>query len=363
MKNILVAGSGKIGSLISQLLASVDDYFVYLIDTNEQALSKIQVHDHLITKSVDVSRENELREFIVAKKIHTVVACLPYFCNEKLLLQAVDLKLNYFDLTEDVFVAEQVKKHAAKTDTVFMPRCGVAPGLVNIMAKDLMDEFDTLNTVKLRAGCLPKNVSNPLQYALAWSVDGLINEYGNVGYGIYEGNKVELQPLDDIETVELDGITYEAFNTSGGVGALVEMFEGKVDVLNYKTLRYQGHCEKMRFLMRDLHLNEDRETLKQILTRALPQTNQDVMIVYVSVSGEVDGDYIERNNMKKFYPKELFGHHRSAIQVTTACSATAVIDIIHKNIGRYRGFVNQESMVLNDVIENRFGQMMIGNAG
>lgn len=358
MINVLVAGAGKIGSLIAQILASEADYHVYLIDADQRALAKVPESERLSKADVDVGSAADLHAYLTRHQIHSVVACLPYFCNEKLLIQAFELGLNYFDLTEDVAVSTKVKALAKGAASVFMPRCGVAPGLINIMANDLIQQFDRLDTVKLRAGCLPKNVSNPLHYALAWSVDGLINEYGNIGHGIAEGKRIDLNPLDDIESVELDGVQYEAFNTSGGVGELVELYDGKVNVLNYKTLRYPGHCEKMRFLMHDLYLNEDRDTLKKILTRALPQTDQDVMITYVSVSGEKGQDFIEQSRVIKFYPKVLFGTRRSAIQVTTACSASAVIDLVHQKLDQYRGFVTQESMRLGDVMANRFGQLM-----
>lgn len=358
MAKILVAGAGKIGSLISQLLASESDYEVVLIDSSEQAFAKIQAHERLMTAAVDVMDNTALTMLIKQEQVDSVVACLPYFCNERLLMCAVECGLNYFDLTEDVAVAKKVSEVAVGKDNIFMTRCGVAPGLINIIANDMMQQFDKLDIVKLRAGCLPKHVSNPLQYALAWSVDGLINEYGNVGYGIFEGEVVDMKPLDDIEDVELDGVQYEAFNTSGGIGALVELYEGKVNTLNYKTLRYPGHCEKMRFLMQDLHLNDDRDTLKKILLRALPQIEQDVMIVYVSVTGEVNGEYVEKNTVKIVYPKELFGEMRSAIQVTTASSAAAVIDIVHTDVKSYQGFVLQESMSLQEVMGNRFGKLM-----
>lgn len=358
MSKILVAGAGKIGSLISQLLASVDGYEVLLIDSFEDALAKISTHEHLKTRHADVSDQKAIKKLIQEQGVSTVVACLPYFCNIKLATVASELGINYFDLTEDNKVADEVAQLAEGKASVFMSRCGVAPGLVNIMANDLMQKFTKLEIVKLRAGCLPKNVSNALQYALAWSVDGLINEYGNSCRGIIAGKKTDMQPLDDLETVELDGVLYEAFNTSGGVGDLPELFEGKVNSLNYKTLRYPGHCAKMKFLMQDLLLNEDRDTLKTILTRALPQTAQDVMIVYVSVSGYKDDDYIEESIVKKVYPKELFGKNRSAIQITTAASASAVIDNVLQNKDKYSGFVRQESIALSDVLSGRFGEYL-----
>ena len=98
----------------------------------------------------------------------------------------------------------------------------LAPGFISIIANDLMRHFPTLDTVKMRVGALPTNISNALQYSLTWSTDGLINEYGNLCQAIENGEKVDLLPLEGLEEIKIDGLTYEAFNTSGGIGSLVQ---------------------------------------------------------------------------------------------------------------------------------------------
>src|SRR5690606_7448860 len=102
--------------------------------------------------------------------------------------------------------------------------------------------------------------------------------------------------------------TYEAFNTSGGIGSLAHSYSGRTKNLSYKTIRYPGHCAKMKFLMNDLKMNHDRETLKRIFEHALPKTYQDVVLVYVSVSGMQHDQFIEENYVKKFYPKVINNH-------------------------------------------------------
>src|SRR5678816_1775834 len=185
--------------------------------------------------------------------------------------------------------------------------------------------------------------SDVYKYSLTWSTDGLINEYGNTCYGIEEGEKVPLLPLEGYETIEVDGLLYEAFNTSGGLGTLADTYAGKVRTMNYKTLRYPGHCEKIHLLMNDLKLNEDRETLKRILERAVPQTLQDVVLIYTSVMGMREGALFEENYVKKIYPQCIKGKLWSAIQVTTASSLCAVADLVLAAPDQYKGFVTQES--------------------
>jgi len=126
--------------------------------------------------------------------------------------------------------------------------------------------------------------------------------------------------------------------------------------MNYKTLRYPGHCEKIHFLMQDLKLNRDRETLKRILENAIPQTRQDVVLIYVSVSGTQKGHLFEENYVKKVYPQTIAGSLWSAIQVTTAAGLCAVLDLVMTDPALRGGFVTQESFALQAFLDNRFGQ-------
>jgi saccharopine dehydrogenase-like NADP-dependent oxidoreductase len=112
----------------------------------------------------------------------------------------------------------------------------------------------------------------------------------------------------------------------------------------------------MRLLMNDLKLNHDRATLKRILENAVPQTLQDVVIVYVAVTGSQEGELREENYVSKIYPQVIAGRLWSAIQVTTAAGITAVVDLVLSHPGRYRGFVRQEDFRLVDVLDNRFGR-------
>src|SRR6185312_1733843 len=127
---------------------------------------------------------------------------------------------NYFDLTEDTKTASAVTELSQHATTAFVPQCGLAPGFISIVANQLMQHFPSLDSVKMRVGALPINISNALQYSLTWSTDGLINEYGNLCQGIVNGKEVQLLPLDDLEEIKIDGLTYEAFNTSGAIRSL-----------------------------------------------------------------------------------------------------------------------------------------------
>lgn len=358
MHPILVIGAGKIGSLIAFLLAHANDYLVYLADTQEENVNVARLGSitHLHYIALDATDEKTIIAFIKKHHIEAIVSSLPYYQNSHIAKVAASTNIHYFDLTEDRATTEAVRTISKQATAAFVPQCGLAPGFISVIAHHLMKKFPTLHTVKMRVGALPVNISNALQYSLTWSTDGLINEYGNLCQGIDEGSVVTLLPLEGLEEIKIDGLTYEAFNTSGGIGTLVESYAGKVNHLSYKTIRYPGHCEKIKFLMNDLKLNKDRKSLKHILENAIPKTFQDVVLVYVAVNGLQDDQFVEESYVKKFYPKKIHGQLWSAIQLTTASEMCVMIDLIFANPSRYSGFVRHESFLLDDLLGNRFGE-------
>lgn len=358
MHHVLVIGAGKIGSLITTLLVNSNDYFVYLADihpTNpyERRLGSLK---NLRYVQLDANNREAIDQFLNANKVEAIISSLPFYCNVPIAKAAAAHHLHYFDLTEDVETTRAVKDISAKAKQAFVPQCGLAPGFISIVANHLMKKFPSLDTVKMRVGALPINISNALQYSLTWSTDGLINEYGNPCYGVENGAEVALMPLEGLEKIKINGLTYEAFNTSGGIGSLADTYFGKVKHLSYKTIRYPGHCEKIKFLMNDLKLNSDRETLRKILEHAIPKTYQDVVLVYVSVTGIQNDYFIEENYVNKFYPRVINNEQWSAIQLTTATSICAVVDIVLDKPANYHGFVTQEQFSLDDLLNNRFGK-------
>jgi len=361
MHRILVIGAGNIGSLIAYLLAHSKDYHVYLADVNIEneflkQLTKKTKTKYLELVSLDATNEKEVIQTLKQYNIETVVSSLPYYRNPLIIRITQQLNLHYFDLTEDVKTAAIASQLPSQLTAAVVPQCGLAPGFISIVANHLLKDFSEVDSLKMRVGALPVNVSNALQYSLTWSTDGLINEYDNPCHAIENSQRIELLPLDDIEEIKIDGLTYEAFNTSGGLGSLVNSLLGKVKELNYKTIRYPGHCEKMRFLMHDLKLNQDRETLKRILENALPRTSQDVVLIYVVAIGKKNQQYYEKNYVRKFYPQTIGDMQWSAIQVTTASALCAVLDMVMQDSSHYQGLVHQERFAFNEFIKNRFGK-------
>lgn len=359
MHRVLVLGAGKIGALISGLLAETNDYEVSLVDVRDgvaQAVARAHGLKNLTAFEFDAADSSLLAAHLRRRPVDAVVSSLPFYCNPGVAKVAREADLHYFDLTEDVEVTRQVRAVAEGADKAFVPQSGLAPGFVSIAANELITHFDELRSVKLRVGALPQHPNNVLKYSLTWSTEGLINEYGNPCVAISEGRVVESAPLEGLEEIEIDGTSYEAFNTSGGLGSLGETYGERCEQMNYKTMRYPGHCEQVRLLMNDLKLNQDRDTLKRILENAVPQTLQDVVVIYVAVAGRQEGELREENYVNKVYPQEIVGRLWSAIQVTTAAGLTAVVDLVLSRPDTYHGFVRQEQFTLPEILANRFGR-------
>jgi saccharopine dehydrogenase-like NADP-dependent oxidoreductase len=356
---VLVLGAGKIGSLICGLLAESGDYEVHLADVDPKvARGVVAAHDldHLHAHGLDARNGAALAAHLARHPADAVVSSLPYYCNVGVAEAARAAGCHYFDLTEDVAVTRAVRHLADGSERAFVPQCGLAPGFISIAGNALIGHFDELRSVKLRVGALPQHPNNVLKYSLTWSTEGLINEYGNPCEAIVDGRATEVAPLEGLEEIEIDGTLYEAFNTSGGLGSLGDTYGDRAQGMDYKTIRYPGHCAQMRLLMNDLKLNHDRATLKRVLENAVPQTLQDVVVVYVAVTGSQDGELREENYVSKIYPQVIAGRLWSAIQVTTAAGITSVVDLVLSHRGRYRGFVRQEDFRLVDVLDNRFGR-------
>ncbi len=368
MNRILVLGAGKIGALIAGLLAESGDCHVRLADSRpgvaadvaaaHQQQTRVQQGKVVPIEPLDLDATNSaaLEAALRWPGNTAVVSSLPYHCNVGVARAARAAGSHYFDLTEDVRSAAAVLQIAGGATTTFAPQCGLAPGFISIVAAELIRHFDTVRTVKLRVGALPQHPNNVLKYSLTWSTEGLINEYGNPCRSVINGEVREVLPLEGLEEIAIDGTHYEAFNTSGGLGSLADSYGRDIETMDYKTIRYPGHCEQMQLLMNGLKLNQDRETLRRILENSVPQTLQDVVIIYAAVTGLQEGELREENYVSKVYPQVIGERLWSAIQITTAAGICAVLDTVLHDPTRYRGFVRQEQFLLDDILGNRYGR-------
>jgi saccharopine dehydrogenase-like NADP-dependent oxidoreductase len=362
MKHILVIGGGKIGAVVADLLVRTPEdggYRVTVADRSRALLADLEsdagASPRLSTRCIDVGDGSALRAAMAG--CFAVLSAAPYHLTVKVAEAARELALHYLDLTEDVASTRRIRHLADGAGSAFIPQCGLAPGFISIVAADLARRFDTLDSVRLRVGALPAYPSNALNYNLTWSTEGVINEYCEACEAIVDGRIREVPALEEREEFALDGVLYEAFNTSGGLGTLCETLQGQVRTLNYRTIRYPGHAAIMKALLHDLRLKDRRDVLKDILEQAVPATLQDVVIVFVTVAGMRHGKLVQDTYARKIYSQSLAGRMRSAIQVTTASSLCAMLDLLAQGRLPQAGFVKQEEIDLADFLANRFGRV------
>lgn len=353
MKQIAVIGAGKIGATIAHLLAHSGDYHVTLVDRSDAQLAEIETGPALTTAALDISDEAALVALLKGK--FAVLSAAPFQLTVAIATAAAKAGVHYLDLTEDVASTRTVKQIAAAADTAFIPQSGLAPGFISIVANDLARRFDSVDTIRMRVGALPQFPSNSLKYNLTWSTDGVINEYIQPCEAVVNGKLIEVPALEGLEHLAIDGVDYEAFNTSGGLGTLAETYEGRVRNMDYRTMRYPGHQAIMKGLLQDLGLMYRREVLKDILEHALPLTMQDVVVIFVTVTGQRHGRLMQETYANKVYAGEVAGRLMSAIQITTATSICVVLDLLATGALPAKGFVRQEDIALDAFLANRFG--------
>ena len=353
MKKIALAGGGKVGEMITELLIDSGRYEITLIDSSEHALTRIPDRRKLTKVNHDVSDTQALVSLLEGH--YAVISACPYFLTTAVAQAAARAKIHYLDLTEDVASTDEVRAIARNVPTTFIPQCGLAPGFISIVTTHLAQRFDDLDTLRLRVGALPQFPTNSLTYNLTWSTEGVINEYCEPCYAIVNGENCTIPALTQLESFSLDGVRYESFNTSGGLGTLTESLQGKVKNLSYQTIRYPGHAAIMKTLLHDLKLAERRDLLKDVLEHAVPITYQDVVLIFVTITGTIDGRLIQENYANKIYSREVSGRTWSAIQTTTAASVCAMLELIRMGEISQTGFVRQEDVLLDRFLNTNFG--------
>jgi saccharopine dehydrogenase-like NADP-dependent oxidoreductase len=353
-----VVGAGKIGGSIATLLETCG--FCDRVRLGDsRPLEGITDLKKAEFRQLDVARSAELESFVV--DCDAVVSAAPYYLNRTIVEVCARHEISYFDLTEDVETTDYVRDLSKSSRATFMPQCGLAPGAINIIASGIANSFKTIRSVEMRVGALPLSASNQMKYYLSWSTAGLINEYCHFGDALTQGRRILTTPLDGVERLTIDGVEYEAFNTSGGAATMCETFEGTVAELNYKTLRYPGHRDLMKFLLFDLNLSQKQEVLTQIFDQEVPLTFNDVVVVYVNSVGSDGGNLLQRSFVRKIYSSTIGRQPLSAIQLSTAAGLVGVLELFAKK-QLPLGFVRQESISLTQFFETEWGGRVYGQA-
>ena len=355
IRTITILGAGQIGRAVAGLLAATGDFEIRLVDQRPlpaEAIGRTPV----AFEAADLNDDRQLAGALAGAD--AVINALPFHMAARAAAFAISARCHYFDLTEDVAATRTIRSLAAGAGTVLMPQCGLAPGFIGVVGNELAQHFEELRELHLRVGALPRYPSNALKYNLTWSTEGLINEYCNPCDAMVDGRLVQVPALEGLESFSLDGTEYEAFNTSGGLGTLPESLAGGARAIDYKSIRYPGHCATMKLLLNDLRLRDRRDLLRDVLENAVPATRQDVVVVFATASGMQNGRLVQESFSARIHGSEA-SDGLTAIQLTTASGLCAALDLVRAGKLPARGFVRQEQIALRELLANRFGRRLV----
>ena len=299
---VLVLGSGQMGKGAAYDLVkqdSVDEVIVADLDAKcAERLAK-EVGEKAVAETVNAKNRNELIK--VFSKADSVISAVSYTVNVLHTEVAIETGTHMCDLGGGWTIVQkqlELNDKARDAGVTVVPDCGLAPGMVSVLAREGIEYLDRVESVRIRVGGLQQEPRPPLNYALIFSVEGLINEYIEPCVALRDGKITIEEPL-----VSFEEITFpepfgklEAFNTSGGTSTLPNTYEGKVNELDYKTIRYPGHGHKMWCLMRlGLMDSEEmdiegtkiapRKVLERLLEKNLPPSGKDVTLLRVMIEG------------------------------------------------------------------------------
>lgn len=281
---MLVLGAGLQGGACAfDLLRNSAVTRVTLADRRPEALptALASLQDpRLNPVHLDVSNHDEVRGLMHGHD--AVLSAIPYYFNGPLAKLAVECGCHFADLggnTEIVLEQKKLHDQAVARGVSIMPDCGLAPGMVNILAAEGMRRMDRSEQVKIYVGGLPQKPEPPLNYQIVYSLEGALDYYTTPSWIIRDGKPAQVDALSELESVPFPQPvgTLEAFHTAGGISTLPFTYAGKVEVMEYKTLRYPGHVAIMRPI-RELGLIDNAP----IMVRGVPVVPRDVFIAAVT---------------------------------------------------------------------------------
>jgi lysine 6-dehydrogenase len=357
---ILVLGAGRMGhGAVYDLIHNspeVESVTVADFDLGKAVEVAEKVGGKVSATQIDASNYEAVAELM--KPHDSAISCVNYWYNVELSRAAIETGTNFCDLGGNNYIVDEqlALDTAAKNAGIsIIPDCGLAPGMVSVLAMHGANRLDETEEIHIRVGGLPQNPQPPLDYQLVFSVEGLINEYIEVARVIRDGEIKEVESMTELEDLSFDNFpALEAFQTSGGTSTLPETFLGKIRELDYKTIRYSGHCEKFKTMI-DLGLCSSEEILvdyarltprkvfAELLQKHLPADEPDYVLVRLEFAGTKDGarKRFRYDIVDKF--DETTG--LSAMMRTTAFPASIIAQMTVRGDVLERGATPQEKAI------------------
>ncbi len=358
---ILVLGAGRMGhgAVFDLIYNSPDVEAVTVADYDFTKAERVAAninHPKLQTKQIDVSNYSDV---VALMRGHdAAISCVNYWYNLELSKAAIETGTNFCDLGGNNYVVDAqlaLEAEAKKANVNIIPDCGLAPGMVSVLAMHGANRFEILEEIHIRVGGLPQNPKPPLDYQLVFSVEGLINEYVETARVIRGGEIAEVKSMTELESLNFESFpALEAFQTSGGTSTLPDTFLGKITELDYKTIRYAGHCEKFKAMI-DLGLCSSdeiiadfvkvkpRKVLGELLQRNLPADEPDYVLIRLEFVGTKDKT---RKRLRyDIVDKFDAATNLSAMMRTTAFPASIIAQMSAKGDVKMRGATPQENAI------------------
>lgn len=371
---ILIAGAGGIGQATGLILAASDHLDCNIIvgdryqDAADSAVDYINDGSSTEVATALLFPESgdsaELSEAL--KKADIILDCLPGSQAPRLAQYAKDNNCHYANLTEYVKETDMVSNIAQSADTGFIVQTGLAPGYINVISHHLFKKFcssfgvEKVDSIDMKVGALSKNARSPYFYAYTWSPIGVATEYVKDAIVVEDYITKNIPSLSQTETILLDGKTYEDDFTSGGAADLPIALEGKTKNLNYKTLRFPGHYDWAKNIIKNTPAGKDKvEHLHETMMSNIPAVEDDVVIVFASVKGK-DKNGVLRALEKSLhiYPSKVGKHTLRAIQTTTAAPLCEAARLLLS--GKYKGPVFQSQIDTDSFLNGPFVKEIYG---
>ncbi len=361
---ILVIGAGRMGhgAVFDLAHNSPEAEAITVADADFAKAEKVaELVGNPKISAVQLDVGDEEKTVAVMRGHDAAISCVNYWYNLKLSRAAIETRTNFCDLGGNNYVVDEqlaLDEEAKNAGINIIPDCGLAPGMVSILAMQGANRFSEIEEIHIRVGGLPQNPQPPLNYQLVFSVEGLINEYIETARVIRGGEIKEIESMTELETLSFDGFPeLEAFQTSGGTSTLPDTFSGKIKELDYKTIRYAGHCDKFKTMI-DLGLCSSEEIiadfakvtprkfLGELLTRNLPADEPDYVLIRLEFVGKIEGESkrLRYDIVDKF--DETTG--LSAMMRTTAFPASIIAQMMAKGDVKMRGATPQELSIDSD---------------
>lgn len=373
--NIFIAGSGGIGQAAGLILSEFDilEVEIYFGDISQSALDKANTFViEGCTKSAKVhtvlmpATGSTVELEAILEKCDVILDCLPGSQAPRIASLAKKHHCHYANLTEYVAETNQVKALSKDADTAFVLQTGLAPGFINILANQLYKEFckdhhvSQVDDIKMKVGAISQHASSPHYYAFTWSPIGVATEYLKDAEVVRDGKKTFLPALSGLDTIIIDGETYEDNFTSGGAADLPDAFAGKVSNLDYKTIRFKGHYQWVKDTLNSIPDDTNKiQALEQIMLDTIPNVEDDVVIVFASVTGR-DSNGLLRSKEKsyKIMPSIVGNKKLRAIQTTTAAPLCQVAYMMLNN--NWKGTILQSELETETFLNGPFVKAIYG---